>query len=75
MSQYLSTGTFEKLKLPEDYEQKQIVEDSKFIPDNNPFGFFIEYDLENPAEIKEKTENFPLCPYKEKQIQSVSQII
>ena len=29
-------------------------------------GFFIECDLEYPAEIKEKTENFPLCPYQTK---------
>ena len=26
------------------------------------YGFFIECDLKYPAEIKEKTEIFPLCP-------------
>ena len=66
MSQYLPTGTFEKLYFPGEYELEQIVEDLRFIPDNNPYGFFIECDLENPAEIKEKTENFPLCPYQSK---------
>ena len=66
MSQYLPTGTFEKLSFPQQYEQEQIVEDLRFIPDNNPYGFFIECDLEYPAEIKEKTENFPLCPYQTK---------
>ena len=40
-----------------------MVEDLIIIPDNNPYGFFIECDFEYPAEIKEKTENFPLCPY------------
>ena len=38
----------------------------RFIPDNNPYGFFIECELEYPAVIKEKTENFPHCPYQTK---------
>ena len=38
----------------------------RFIPDNNEFGFFIECDLEYPVETKEKTKNFPLCPYQTK---------
>ena len=46
MSQYLPTGTFEKLYFPQQYELEQIVEDLRFIPDNNPYGFFIECDLE-----------------------------
>ena len=69
MSQYLPTGTFEKLQLREatsEYSQEQIVEDLRFIPDNNEFGFFKECDLEYPVESKEKTENFPLCPYQTK---------
>ena len=66
MSQYLPTGEFEKLYFPEEYILEQIVEDLRFIPDNNPHGFFIECDFEYPAEIKEKTENFPLCPYQTK---------
>ena len=70
MSQYLPTGTFEKPYFPEEYELEQTVEDLRFIPDNNPNGFFIECDLEYPVEIKEKTENFVL--FKPKQIQSVS---
>ena len=70
MSQYLPTGTFENLYFPQKYGEatqlEQIVEDLRYIPDNNPYGFFIECDLEYPAEIKEKTENFPLCPYQTK---------
>ena len=66
MSQYLPTSTFEKLYFPQEYGEatqlEQIVEDLRFIPDNKPYGFFIECELEYPAEIKEKTENFPLCP-------------
>ena len=65
-SQYLPTGTFEKLYFPQQCELEQIVEDLRFIPDNNPYGFFIECVLEYPAEIKEKTENFPLCPHQTK---------
>ena len=68
MSQYLPTGTLEKLYFPQQYELEQIVEDLRFIPDNNPYGFFIECDLEYPAEIREKTENFPLCPYQTKAV-------
>ena len=66
MSQHLPTGTFEKLYFPEEYELEQLVEDFRFIPDNNPYGFFIECDLEFLSEIKEKTENFPLCPHQTK---------
>ena len=66
MSQYLPTSEFEKLQLPEEYELEQIVEDLLQVPDNNESGLFIECDLEYPAEIKEKTENFPLCPYQTK---------
>ena len=55
MSQYLPTGTFEKLYFSEEYELEQTVEDLRFIPDNNPDGFFMECDLEYPAEVKEKT--------------------
>ena len=66
MSQYLPTSEFEKLQPPEGYILEQIVEDLRFIPDNNEFGYFIECDLEYPAESKEKTENFPLCPYQTK---------
>ena len=65
-SQYLPTSEFEKLDFPEEYELEQIVEDLRFIPDNNEIGYFIECDLEYPAENKEKTENFPLCPYQTK---------
>ena len=73
MSQYLPTGTFEKLypreysrECTQHYELEEIVEDSRFIPDNKPYGFIIVGESEYPAEIKEKTENFPLCPYQTK---------
>ena len=71
MSQYLPTSEFEKLQLPEDNstldnQLEQIVEDLTHCPDNNEFGYFIECDLEYPVEIKEKTKNFPLCPYQTK---------
>ena len=71
MSQPHPTGEFEKLPFnpcnyTDDYNLDQLVEDLIKIPDDNEYGFFIECDLEYPAEIKEKTENFPLCPYQTK---------
>ena len=67
MSQYLPTGEFEILPLnPCNYKLEQLVEDLLQIPDDNEYGFFIECDLKNPAEIKEKTKNFPFCPYQTK---------
>ena len=66
MSQYLPTGEFKKLQLPENYSQDQLVEDLLQIPDDNEYGFFIECDLFYPAEIKENTKNFPFCPYQTK---------
>ena len=44
----------------------EIKEDILNTPDDCEYGYFIECDLEYPAEIKEKTENFPLCPYQTK---------
>ena len=66
MSQYLPPSEFEKLQLREEYILEQIVEDLRFIPDNNEFCYFIECDLEYPVEIKEKTKKFPFCPYQTK---------
>ena len=67
MSQYLPTGEFETLPLtPCNYILEQLVEDLLQIPDDNEYGFFIECDLLYPAEIKEKTKNFPFCPYQTK---------
>ena len=67
MSQYLPTGEFEILPLnPCNYNLDQLVEDLLQIPDDNEYGFFIECDLEYPVEIKEKTKNFPFCPYQTK---------
>ena len=73
MSQYLPTGDFKKIKFgcDEDYEYDallidEIKEDILNTPDDCAYGYFIECDLEYPAESKEKTENFPLCPYQTK---------
>ena len=75
MSQYLPTGEFENISFLNTLGQQscnylldQIVEDLLEIPDDNEYGFFIfiECDLEYPVDIKEKTKNFPLCPYQTK---------
>ena len=77
MSQYLPTGDFKKMNIccgeasreAMQYDStlmNEIKEDILNTPDDNEFGYFIECDLEYPAEIKEKTENFPLCPYQTK---------
>ena len=66
MSQYLPTGDFKKIKLCCEYDSvlmNEIKEDIFNTPDDNEFGYFIECDLEYPAEIKEKTKNIPFCPY------------
>ena len=70
MSQYLPSGEFAILPLnpcnyTDNYNLEQLV-DLLQIPDDNEYGFFIECDLEYPVEIKEKTKNFPFCPYQTK---------
>ena len=72
MSQNLPTGDSKKMRSCHEAMQydsalmNEIKEDILNTPDDNEFGYFIECDLEHPAEIKEKTENFPLCPYQTK---------
>ena len=82
MSQNFLTGDFKKIQLCcpsvpflentestlcDDLELcDKIKEDILSTPDDNEYGYFIECDLEYPVEIKEKTENFPLCPYQTK---------
>ena len=69
MSQSLPTGDFKKMKLCCEYDSVLMDEIKEVIlntPDDNEYGYFIECDLEYPAEIKKKTENFPLCSYKTK---------
>ena len=61
-----SNWRFPKIDFPEDYTQDQIIEDLLQIPDDNENGFFIECEVYYPEDIKEKTENFPFCPYKTK---------
>ena len=56
MSQYLPTGEFEQIT----------VDDIKSVlqtPDKKDYGYFIDCDLEYPAETKQDTEYLPLCPY------------
>ena len=58
-----------KLPFPKtecNYPLDQTVEDLLKTPDNNEYGYFIECDLEYPFEIKEKTKNLPLCPFRTK---------
>ena len=52
----------------------EIKEDIFNTPDDNEFGYFIECDLEYPAEIKEK-KTFLFVRIKQKQIQTYSQVI
>ena len=59
-SQPFPTGNFQKLLLPDNYSQEQVVEDLLQIPDDNEYGFFIDCDLDYPVEIKEKTKIFTL---------------
>ena len=73
MSQYLPTGDFKKMRSfaqncheSDSALMNEITEGILNTPDDNEFGYFIECDLEYPAEIKEKTENFPLCLYQTK---------
>ena len=77
MSHYLPTGDFKKLKFLEndDYESDSVQcdelldenkEDALNTPDDDETVYFIECDLEYPAEIREKTENFPRCLYQTK---------
>ena len=69
LSQYLPTGDFKKIKFGCEHESvlmNEIKEDILSTPDDNEKGYFIECDIEYPVEIKEKTENFPLCPYQTK---------
>ena len=68
MSKYLPTGDFKKMRSCHEAMQydSALMNEILNTPDDNEIGYFIECDLEYPAEIKEKTENFPLCPYQTK---------
>ena len=69
MSQYRPTGDFKKIKFGCEHDSvpmNEIKVDILSTPDDNEYGYFIECDLEYPAEIKEKTKNFPFCPYQTK---------
>ena len=80
MSQYLPTGDFKKVqtfaKFGCDNDElliDEIKEDTLNTPDDNEYGYFIECDLEYPAEIKEKTKSFHYVPIKQKPIQTTNQ--
>ena len=80
MSQYLPTGEFEILPLnpcnyTDNYNLEQLVEASLQIPDDNEYGYFIDCDLEYPAELKKKQKTFLFVRIKQKQIQTYSQLI
>ena len=78
MSHYLPTGDFKKIKFGCEHDSvlmNEIKVDILSTPDDNEYGYFIECDLEYPAEIKEKTKNFPFVRIKRKQIQTYSQLI
>ena len=55
MSQYLPTGDFKKMQnchgTYDSTLMNEITEDILNTPDDNDFGYFIECDLEYPAEI------------------------
>ena len=63
MSQYLPTGNFKKIKFLENDDSVQcdeLLDENKeailSTPDDNEYGYFIECDLEYPAELKGKTK-------------------
>ena len=35
-------------------------------PDDADIGYFVEIDLKNPNDMKEKTKSFPFCPENKK---------
>ena len=63
MSQFLPIGNFIKLEI---YHEQKMIQNILNTPDNSEIGYFILVDLEYPANLKLKTEIFPLCAYKTK---------
>ena len=49
-----------------EFDQNVTLEDILNTPDDSDIGFFIEVDLKNPDNIKEKTKNFPFAPVNKK---------
>ena len=72
MSQYLPTGDFKKMRSCHEAMQydsalmNEIKEDILNTPDDNEFGYFIECDLEYPAEYKEKNRKLSTLPLSNK---------
>ena len=42
------------------------LEENLNTPDDNEIGYFLEFDLKDPDNIKEKTKKFPFCPENKK---------
>ena len=57
MSQYLP---YDDIKFANDVKLEDILVTS----DDSEVGYFVEIDLKNPNETREKTKNFPFCPEK-----------
>ena len=55
-------------RLPHDekFEKDICLEEILNTPDDSDIGYFLEVDLKNPDNIKEKTKNFPFCPKNKK---------
>ena len=68
MSQPLPSGDFEDIGISL-YTTQEIIEDSIMVLGDNESGFFIQCDLQNPVENKEK-QKILLCSFKQKKIQS-----
>ena len=73
ISQYLPAGDFKKIKYLEKDDDSVLIDEIKEDiiktpddTDDNEHGYLKECDLEYPAENKEKTKNFPLCPHQTK---------
>ena len=59
MSQYLPTGDFRGIQVT-----KSSLKTLLRTPDNDEHGFLIEFDLDYPSSIHEKTKHFPILPEK-----------
>ena len=63
ISQCLPTNEFERLTFMDEQELQQRIEKLPHSPDDNEYGYLIECNFEYPAETKQITEEFPLCPF------------
>ena len=61
MIEYLPYDKIERWHHRSDLYMK-ILEEVLNTPDVSDIGYFVEVDLRNPNNIKEKTKYFPFCP-------------